>query len=80
MTCARESLLTKVTRVPRGTVNDFGETPLDVMVIVVSLLDPPPGDGDVGELDPHAAVRTATPIAAIQRPAAVHLNRTSSRY
>jgi hypothetical protein len=36
--------LTNVTRVPGETVNVFGDTPVDVIVIVV----PPPGDG-VGE-------------------------------
>jgi hypothetical protein len=38
---ARESLLTKVTRVPAATVSVLGDAPLAVMVIVV----PPPGDG-----------------------------------
>ncbi len=40
MSWATVSLLMKVTRVPTGTVSVFGDTPLDVIVIVV-----PPGDG-----------------------------------
>jgi hypothetical protein len=39
--CARESLLTNVTRDPGDTVSVLGDAPLAVMVIVV----PPPGDG-----------------------------------
>ena len=41
MSWAVESMLMKVTRLPTGTVSVFGETPLEVMVIVV-----PPGAGD----------------------------------
>jgi hypothetical protein len=38
MSCARLSLFTNVTRDPADTVTAFGETPLDVMVIVAALV------------------------------------------
>ena len=41
MSCTRVSLLTNVTRVPTATVSVRGDTPLDVIVIVV----PPLGVG-----------------------------------
>jgi hypothetical protein len=93
MSCGRESLLTKVTRVPTGTVRLLGETPADVIVNVV-----PPGEGDgvgegdgdgdglglglgdAGELDPHAAVSNAKPITTTQQRTVVAISRTFSRY
>jgi hypothetical protein len=53
MSCRRESLFTNNTRLPAGTVNSFGLTPLDVMV-TVNGLDAGGGDG-AEALPPHAA-------------------------
>jgi hypothetical protein len=93
MSCGRESLLTKVTRVPTGTVRLLGEIPADVIVNVV-----PPGEGDgdgdgdgdglglglglgdAGELDPHAAVSNAKAIATTQRRSVGPISRTFWRY
>jgi hypothetical protein len=86
--------LTKVTRVPAGTVSVFGETPLVVSVNVVPPLVPPPvppppvppppvlppPDGDVGVLDPHAVTAAINPMAAKNRRTPVTINKTSSRY
>src|SRR5512141_920817 len=46
----RESLLTKSTRVPGGTVNSFGLTPADVIVKVNGLVGT--GAGDEGDEPP----------------------------
>lgn len=69
MVCARESLLTKVTRVPGGTVSSFGLTPDDVIVRRVALeleplLDPPEDEGAVGELPPQARKTTVSAAVA----------------
>jgi len=52
----RESLLTNVTRPPAGTRTSVGDTPEDVIVIVV------PVDGDDGVDPPHAVMRPS-PVA-----------------
>lgn len=82
MSCARVSLLTKVTRVPGETVIDFGDTtPAEEIVIVVV---PPPGagvgagagegegEGAVGELPPPPPPHAATMIAAATAAPAIH--------
>jgi hypothetical protein len=89
MSCERESLLTNVTREPTATVMDFGETPLDVMVIVAAdePLVPPPvvGDGELGVLlDPLLPPQPAMAMAAASAAPARHtryvrIRRTSSR-
>jgi hypothetical protein len=58
MSWDRESLLTNSTRLPAGTVNSFGLTPLAVSVKMYGFVDG--GDGVGGELPPHEAMaRTA---------------------
>ncbi len=88
MSCARVSVLTKVTRVPGETVSDFGDTtPAEEIVIVVV---PPPGagvgagagegdgagegegEGAVGELPPPPPTHAATMIAAATAAPAIH--------
>ena len=58
MSCRRASLFTNNTRLPAGTVNSFGLTPLEVMV-TVNGLDDGGGDG-AGALPPHAAASRHT--------------------
>src|SRR5688500_11051309 len=71
------SLLTKVTRVPRGTTRSFGDTPAAVMVIVVPPLGAGVGagvgdgvgEGAAGELSPpHEA--TVSDVARMRDRAA----------
>jgi len=55
MLCGRASLLTKVMRAPGLTLIWVALMPLAVMVTVVSVVVPPPFDGDEGALPPQPA-------------------------
>jgi hypothetical protein len=81
MSCARESLLTNVTRPPWRTVTVDGlTTPAEVMVMVAVSdtvpppLEPPPGSvGDVGEDDPPPPQATAAATVAAAAIPITHL-------
>ena len=81
MSWARLSLLVNVTRDPTGIVTDFGDTPLEVMVIVAAIV-PPVLDGDEGESLPPQAESVSARAAAARGSEGSRLNikRTFVKY